>query len=113
MKYGLLVLAVVASELALAHTELSLSVPAKGVAVAGPVAELKLEFAGDVRLTAVSVHDAMGHELPVQAPPTEVGSKFALALPEPLAEGKYIVTWRAVGADTHIVSGDFQFSVSR
>ncbi len=112
MKYGLLVLAMVASELALAHTQLSLSVPAKGATVAAPVAELKLEFGGDVRLTAVSVRDALGHELPVAAPPTEVSSKFALALPEPLAEGMYVVTWRAVGADTHIVSGDFKFSVS-
>jgi methionine-rich copper-binding protein CopC len=30
---------------------------------------------------------------------------------EPLAPGAYKVVWRAVGGDTHIISGEFGFTV--
>jgi methionine-rich copper-binding protein CopC len=44
--------------------------------------------------------------------PTQVGNKFSLAIHEPLTAGKYTVTWRAVGGDTHIISGEFVFTVT-
>jgi hypothetical protein len=95
---------------AYAHTGLKASSPAADAAVAAP-RTLELTFEGDVRLTSVTLADAGGREKHLDAVPTAVASKFALAIHEPLAAGKYTVVWRAVGGDTHIVSGEFAFTV--
>jgi len=94
-----------------AHTKLAATSPAADAATAAPRA-LELDFGGEVRLTAVTLVDASGHAKHLDAVPTEVASKFSLAIHEPLAAGKYTVTWRAVGGDTHIVSGEFAFTVT-
>jgi methionine-rich copper-binding protein CopC len=70
-----------------------------------------LTFGGDVRLTAVSLTDSAGAAKPLDAVPTAAGSKFGIVVQEPLAPGAYKVVWRAVGGDTHIVSGEFGFTV--
>jgi copper resistance protein C len=95
-----------------AHTKLAVSVPAEGASALAPVKEIVLEFAGDVRLTAVVLNDAAGAEKAIADVPTAVGAKFALAVRDELAPGGYVVTWRAVGADTHVVSGEIHFSVT-
>ena len=95
---------------AYAHTGLKASSPAAAAAVAAP-RTLELTFEGEVRLTSVTLVDAGGREKHLDAVPTAVASKFSLAIHEPLAAGKYSVVWRAVGGDTHIVSGEFAFTV--
>ncbi len=65
-----------------------------------------------MRLTSVSLKDAKGAEKHVDAVPTEVASKFALAIHDTLGPGAYTVVWRAVGGDTHIVSGEIRFTVA-
>jgi methionine-rich copper-binding protein CopC len=55
--------------------------------------------------------DSAGREKHLDAIPTAVASKFSLAIHEPLSPGKHTVVWRAVGGDTHIVSGEFAFTV--
>lgn len=94
-----------------AHTKLTESTPAADATVAPPQA-IELEFGGDVRLTAVTLTDAAGTAKHIDAVPTAVASKFSLAIHEPLAPGTYKVVWRAVGGDTHIVSGEFSFTVT-
>jgi len=105
---------ILCSSLALAvhaHTKIATTTPAADSSVPAPRA-LELNFGGDVRLTSVTLADAAGHAKHLDAVPTEVGSKFSLAIHEALAAGKYTVTWRAVGGDTHIVSGEFAFTVT-
>jgi methionine-rich copper-binding protein CopC len=116
MKYSTLVLVLLGS-LALAtgaeaHTKLTVTVPAEAASVPAPVKEIVLEFAGDVRLTAVALNDASGAKKAVADVPTALAAKFALAVRDELAPGSYVVTWRAVGADTHVVSGEIHFSVT-
>jgi methionine-rich copper-binding protein CopC len=94
-----------------AHTKLAGTSPTADASVPPPHA-LELTFEGEVRLTAVALADASGHTKHLDAVPTEVGSKFSLAIHEPLTAGKYTVTWRAVGGDTHIISGEFVFTVT-
>jgi len=101
-----LVLAAAAS----AHTPLKTSVPAADASVPAPKT-IELTFGGDVRLTAVSLADAGGASKHLDAVPTAVASTFSLAVHEPLAPGAYKVVWRAVGGDTHIISGEFGFTV--
>ena len=96
---------------AYAHTQLKASSPAADSSVTAPKA-LDLAFAGDVRLTSVQLTDSAGAAKRLDAVPTDVASRFSLAVHEPLAPGAYKVVWRAVGGDTHIVSGEFSFTVT-
>jgi methionine-rich copper-binding protein CopC len=93
-----------------AHTPLKSSAPAAEALVSAPKA-IELAFGGDVRLTSVALTDAGGAAKHLDAVPTAVGSTFSLAVHEPLAPGAYKVVWRAVGGDTHIISGEFAFTV--
>jgi len=96
---------------AYAHTPLASSVPAAGSMVPPPVKEIVLEFGGDVRLTALALTDAAGAKKAVAELPTAIQKKFAVAIRDELGPGAYVATWRAVGADTHVISGEIKFSV--
>jgi hypothetical protein len=108
------ILAIVAASLfslsAFAHTQLSASVPANDARVTSPH-EIVLEFGGEVRLTSVMLADASGVETAVAKVPADVADRFVLAVQRELAPGSYSITWRCVGADTHIVSGEIAFTV--
>jgi hypothetical protein len=93
-----------------AHTPLKTSVPAADAAVAAPKT-LELTFGGGVRLTSVALTDSGGVAKHLDAVPTEIAATFSLGIHEPLAPGAYKVVWRAVGGDTHIISGEFGFTV--
>jgi methionine-rich copper-binding protein CopC len=93
-----------------AHTPLKASVPAADASVPAPTS-IELTFGGDVRLTSLTLTDSAGAAKHTDAVPTAVASTFSLAIHEPLAPGAYTVVWRAVGGDTHIVSGEFGFTV--
>ena len=93
-----------------AHTPLRASVPAADASVPAPKS-IELTFGGDVRLTSLTVTDSAGAAKHTDAVPPTVASTFALNVHEPLAPGAYKVVWRAVGGDTHIISGEFGFTV--
>jgi len=112
MRVLLAALLVAFASIAAAHTPLTASGPPAKATVAAPVKEIVLEFGGDVRLTAVVQTDAQGSNKKVAAIPAAVAKKFTLAVEEDLKPGAYTVNWRAVGADTHVVSGDFRFTVA-
>jgi methionine-rich copper-binding protein CopC len=59
-----------------AHTQLKTSSPAADAAVTAPKA-VELEFAGDVRLTSVSLTDSAGAAKHLDAVPTDVASTFS------------------------------------
>ena len=103
---SLLFLAAAAS----AHTELSSSTPADNAAVAASPEMIELEFSEDVHLTALALKDAAGGTFDLGALPSETQSAFAIAAPA-LPPGHYTLSWRAVGADTHVVSGEVHFSI--
>jgi len=94
-----------------AHTPLKASSPAADASVPAPKA-VELAFDGDVRLTSVALTDSGGAAKHLDAVPTAVASTFSLGIHEPLAPGAYKVVWRAVGGDTHIITGEFGFTVT-
>lgn len=106
-----LALGLVLATAAPAHTPLKSSVPAAEASVAAPQV-IELTFGGDVRLTAVTLTDAGGAAKHLDAVPAAIASTFTLAVHEPLAPGAYKVVWRAVGGDTHIITGEFAFTVT-
>jgi methionine-rich copper-binding protein CopC len=105
-----IVLGLVLTAAAYAHTKLASSAPAVDASVTAPRA-IELTFAGDVRLTSVTLTDSAGAAKHLDAVPADVASTFSLNIHEPLAPGAYKVVWRAVGGDTHIISGEISFTV--
>ena len=70
-----------------------------------------IEFSEPVHVTAVALETGAGVEQPVGAIPAGPAESFAIPLSGALAPGAYLFRWRAVSADTHIVSGEFGFVV--
>lgn len=93
-----------------AHTPLKTSVPAADASVPAPKS-IELTFGGEVRLTSLTLTDAAGAAKHTDAMPTTIASTFSLVIDQPLEPGAYKVVWRAVGGDTHIISGEFGFTV--
>jgi len=107
----LLTVAAIAAKSALAHTELAATVPANGTMIAAAPETVQLTFSEPVRLTALSIQkdgerkQSLG---PLTAAATE---EFSVALPATIEDGHYVVTWRALSEDTHVMTGEFMFAV--
>lgn len=109
---NLILLAVAASgaQSALAHTELSESVPADQAVLETAPEEITLRFSEPVRLTALSVQRDGGDKRSLGPLPPDAAERFVLAAPD-LVDGSYTVSWRALSADTHVMTGEFVFAI--
>ena len=94
-----------------AHTYLSESIPADEAVVTVVPKEIVLGFSAAVRLTAVSIREDGGSEQALEPLPGETDTRFVVGISD-LSPGDYVVSWRAVGADTHIVKGEFRFTIT-
>lgn len=94
-----------------AHTSLTGSTPADGATLEASPEEIVLTFSEPVRLTARSLEKRGGDGVPLEAPPAERSEQFVAAVPE-LSPGEYVVSWRVISADTHVVSGEVSFTVA-
>jgi len=99
------------SSLAFAHTQLTASMPADKAVLKTAPTEVALQFSESVRLTALSVQKHGGAAQDLQPLPTNSGREFSVPAPD-LGEGMYMVSWRAVGADTHVISGEIMYTVA-
>lgn len=93
-----------------AHTALAIAEPKDGAMVMVAPEKLNLTFTESVRLMRVTMK--MGEaELDIGFSPIATASdQFAIALP-PLENGSYTVNWAVMGGDSHLVDGDFSFTV--
>jgi methionine-rich copper-binding protein CopC len=105
-------LATLATGTAVAHTKLASSVPAAEAVLERAPTEIVLEFREPVQLTAVTLTNGAPVERALDALPTERASRFTIGVRAQLAAGRYVLAWRAVGADTHLVSGDIPFTIA-
>ena len=94
-----------------AHTALSGSDPADSAVETAAPETITLSFSTQVRLTGLSMEDTAGAAIDLGSIPTATQQEFVIPAPE-LLPGTYRVTWRAVGADSHVVSGEFRFEVA-
>jgi methionine-rich copper-binding protein CopC len=106
----MIALAALSPSLALAHAQLSSSVPADEAVLQAPPKELALQFTEAVRLTAVTVTRDGEAPKPIESLPASALKDFSLVAPSLLA-GRYSVSWRALAADSHVMTGSFTFSV--
>ena len=96
---------------ALAHAHLLRSMPAAASVVAVPPRQLQLEFSEAATLTALSIQksgDPARRKL--APPPGPAQTRIIVELPL-LTPGGYVVTWRALSADSHMASGSFGFTL--
>lgn len=103
-------LAAATMQAALAHTELAETVPANRAVIQAAPDDVRLRFSEPVRLTALSVQKDGQAKHSLGPLPAETTERFTVALPA-LDDGHYVVTWRALSEDTHIMSGEFVFAV--
>jgi methionine-rich copper-binding protein CopC len=95
-----------------AHTRLSAATPADAAVTTSAPEEIVLEFSADVRLLTVTLETSDGQAIEIGPVPDAQQKMFALPIVADLAPGDYLVTWRAVGADTHAVAGELHFVVA-
>jgi methionine-rich copper-binding protein CopC len=98
--------------IAQAHTHLEMAMPADNSVLASPPTQIMLHFSEAARLTALSIQKEGDKESKSISPlPKEPSA--ALSVPvTPLAPGKYVVNWRVVGDDNHVMSGALHFTVT-
>ena len=109
-KLAYITLLLLMASVAYAHAELSASMPADKAALEAAPKEIMLHFSEAVRLTALSLtkHDEAKQDLGLL--PSEMMKNFSVAVPA-LASGEYLVNWRAMSEDAHVMTGEFSFTV--
>ena len=96
---------------ALAHTHLEKSLPADGSVLKASPPNIVLTFAEPARLTALSLQK--GTEPLQKLAPLPSASARELSVPVPqLTPGKYVVSWRVVSDDGHVMSGTLHFTLA-
>jgi methionine-rich copper-binding protein CopC len=93
-----------------AHTELSSSTPADEAVLGAAPEEIALHFSEPVRLTSLSIESVASGEQALGPLPSSANEEFAIESPS-LSNGRYVVSWRALSADTHVMTGKFSFTV--
>jgi methionine-rich copper-binding protein CopC len=84
--------------------------PADGAMLMTPPAEFSVTFPHPMRLSGVTVQAQGQAAVEVVVPELEVSSTASVALP-PLSPDTYTLTWTAIGADGHEMSGSIEFMV--
>jgi methionine-rich copper-binding protein CopC len=106
------VLMALLSSVAQAHTHLQKAMPADNSVLSSPPSELMLHFSEETRLTALSIErEGSGESTNVGTLPKEAAQALTVPM-KPVSPGKYLIKWRAVGADKHVMSGTLHFTVT-
>lgn len=94
-----------------AHSALEMSVPAAGETIAAAPEALEMTFKKGIRLTKVSLTRMDNPSVLLDL----TGSKGFItdySIPVNLTDiGNYLIEWRGLGQDGHVVTGDFTFEV--
>jgi methionine-rich copper-binding protein CopC len=97
------------------HLRLLRAEPAIDSAVVGSPATMRLWFSEPVRLKATSVKVTDGSGAGVGLGPlsrdTAATAPVVAKMLKTLVPGRYTVAWRAMGRDSHVVKGQYTFTV--
>jgi copper resistance protein C len=104
------VLALVATA-ALAHAHLQKAVPADRSTVDTAPTNVVLTFSEAAKLTACWLQKADGPKQKISGLSTLPAQQISVPVP-PLEPGTYVLSWRVVGDDGHVVPGQIQFTVA-
>jgi methionine-rich copper-binding protein CopC len=98
------------SAVALAHTHLVKAIPADGSTLTASPAKFVLTFAEPVKMTALSLQKDAEAAKKIGPLPTAPAAEVSVPAPK-LAAGKYVLSWRAVGDDGHVMPGKVRFTI--
>ncbi len=105
-----------ATGVALAHSDFLRSEPAENATLKQPPNEIKIWFSEPIKtaLSTIEVHDAAGKKVDLNNlhADAKAPALVRLSLPPHLAPGTYKVTWSAVAQDLHVGKGSFSFRVA-
>lgn len=102
----------VAATPTLADVHLLKSAPAKGAKARSPRhVVLTFSEALEPAFSGALLMDADGRNL--SGAPVQIDGPVMVLTPDRLAPGRYLVSWHAVGHDTHRTDGSFTFTVAR
>lgn len=97
---------------AYAHAGLQSSSIEDGARLETAPAEIMLEFTAEVGLASVQLETAGGALLETGfSPDRTFAAEHTAPLPE-LSEGSYVLEWRALARDGHVMTGEIRFSVT-
>jgi copper resistance protein C len=111
LKKFLLAAVAVIPVLALAHAKLELSVPAADSSIAAMPAEVMLHFSEAVKITAMTIEKEGGKDKVDLKLPTAATSMVQAQAPK-LGAGVYLLNWRGLSDDGHVMSGTVRFTVT-
>ncbi len=106
------VLCAVLTGAAFAHASLKSSSIAEGETLHAPPSELRLEYSAAVGLAALSLEteDGVAVDWAYRAP-RQMQAVFVAPMPE-LEDGDYVLSWRAMASDGHVMTGQISFSLA-
>jgi len=101
---------------AVRHITLEKSAPAAGQVVNGEVNEIRLFFSGAPLLRGASVRIMTSQRSLMRSSPPAADARdprqFFVTIDQPLPPGSYVVQWRCIADDGHVMRGDFRFEVA-
>jgi methionine-rich copper-binding protein CopC len=103
---GLLLVAQVAA----AHSELRISIPATGAVLMQAPEQIELHFNERVQLTALRLYRVGGEEIILPRRSIRAASNEVIPLPV-LSPGAYRAEWRIISADGHPAGGVISFRI--
>jgi len=92
-----------------AHAHLTAAVPPDGSAGKAPE-HIVLSFSEAARITAMTLQRNGEEPRKLTSLPAEKAARITVPLPK-LAPGRYTLSWRVVGEDSHVVPGTLHFTV--
>ncbi len=100
-----------------AHAYVETYVPDDGAVLAAAPEEIRVTFDADVEapIAAIRVYDGDSQRVDTDAAHLAPGDPRTVVgyVPGDLADGTYVVTWRARSFDGHTIIGTFQFSIGQ
>lgn len=93
-----------------AHTHLTKADPANGSVVAAAPERITLQFSEAVRVTAVSIQKEGEASQKLGPLPEQKAATVSLPVTGQGA-GKYVITYRVVSGDGHVMGGEVRFTV--
>lgn len=95
-----------------AHAHLKLSAPAEGAVLTEAPTAIVLTFSEAARITVAWIQKDEEPKQRLKTPASSAAAEqISVAVPK-LAAGGYTLSWRVVGDDNHIMSGELHFKVA-
>jgi methionine-rich copper-binding protein CopC len=95
---------------AFAHAKLLKSDPVEGSTVKAAPTRFVLTFGEPAKLTRLTLQKGAEPARKIGPLPTDAAAEISVPAPK-LEPGKYVLAWRAVGNDSHVVPGKLTFTV--